>query len=486
MDQNSIWELRGVFGTERWTFAGGKAVSIDLGARHIEAKNVDAERDLLALRTGGCGCAQYWPNAFGFCPECGIPLNAPETSGQGVWPLPFGTAGGVPEWDGVPAVDRSPSVWSQPDAKLPVEAMPLEGSSLQFVVAGTPARLYAIERLQGDVNRWVRTPGGAITEGRWLKCSDAGRTFKLPAWSWSAAASARGFAIPTDSGPVWLRCLPSEPYAVVKPGEALGIQACVSGCALSDGLVFVPVRTTSGLAVACFDEAVGGWTVLPVAGGQACAEDAFFAAPSASGRDIFWTSPAGYICVTDKTAVYLTWADGFTAECGFRPYLHKSSEVLFQLGGYRDELRFVSLVPAAALPEFRHAEGYSISAGHSIFREGLRYQSPDAAAHFQQFRLREGEYVLPLLNFSDETLLFAACSNRLELSSFFSVEEAGPRRRCALHFGMATYLSPPLNVVAEASAPWDLIPFVYDGAVFVYSRHDNKCWCWNAGLKQPQ
>ena len=467
------WDLDGPYGRERWSGPPGAFTAVLLDGAPVSLNPADGELHLLRPRAAACAHPGPWPFAFGFCPRCGTPLQPPPPArAPEAWSSPGNSASGQP----APACTGTPDPLRR--AELP---MPGPGR-MDFVVAGTPPGLLALDGTTGRLHGWVDGPDDPFEGGRWRELAVLPAAMALPRWSWAAAAFAMGVALPGAAGPVWLPLTP-RPAPPVLPPAALGAQRSVGGAAGVGGLALVPVAAGGGLAVAAWLPREGRWECLPVAGADAAAAQDVFAAPSTNATEAFWvgehgqlharTGPGGIACT------YRPWGGGWQPMRGVRPVLAPDG-VFHQLGRVDGQQAFEALVPPGATPQRRPFERYVTSCGTATFIRMSLHREPWAAKRREYRGDSNGDsFLLPLLAFSGDRFLVASCSPRIALLPFLETDGVeAAEAECRIAFAGASVVPVDLRASVRAGSAWDLVPFVYRRTLLVYDVRGNRCLRW--------
>ncbi|MBE7211565.1 MAG: hypothetical protein INR65_11150 [Gluconacetobacter diazotrophicus] len=463
MTAGEWWELAGPGGAERWQRVDGRFVAAEVGTKRLVPAERPFDADQLGLRRGRCGHPGPWPNAFGHCPDCGAALEPPETTDGWSWANPA---------DGFAVAGRA--VRPVPDSRRE-EAMP-GAALLFFVVAGRPAHLFAVDGRSG----WLRARREA--DGAWVELERL-RPAGLQRRSWAAAVLDGGaaFVVPTEAGPVVVRCPADAPLSVT---EVAGSGACAGGAAaLGRGAVAVPVRGAAGLGMALLAAGSAEWRAAPVAGGDAAAREEVFAAPAAHDDDVFWCGTDGLLTLSVRNggveAAYRRWDAGMVPVAGTRP-LRAPDGRLFQLFRQNEaELVFGELALPGRSGERRTASSLWLSAGDAVFGDGRRRRLPwDEGRGRGEYPLGNNEFLLPVLTFDERRFLLLNCPGRDTLGRFLGADGTGEARRGTLLFTGATRSVEALQGGVEAREPADVTGFVFRNRLWAYAAVSNRCWSW--------
>lgn len=467
------WRVKGVFGQEIWTRREGRFVKAVYGETQLNLTSDEADLDLLWVnRTSTCQCSGPWPHEFRYCPQCGGRL---EQRGDpplnDVWCAPFGTSEGYGEF----RLGLVPEVDSRADMVLPDHA------TLSFVVAGTPSRLFALDHSRGYFYRWVEGPESRVDGGRWAEHLRFDLGAGLPRWSWAAAASSSGLALPARSGPVWVSLLPDRPSVSVTFDDKR-VEACLGGAARVGSIVAVPVRRAGTLALALWTGTA--WTVLDVFGANAAAAQAVFAVPVTQKDDAHWVGEAGQLYLSNTaegvSAYFLPWGEGFLPISGARPLL-TADGTFYQMGRVNaDTVKWEMLRGPNTPPGQFDAKGLALSCGTSVFQNGKRYARPWEKDDPLSEYICQDEFIMPLLGLDDNCYLLAFCPERRTLTSFVdtAASEIQAKKPLRLYYSDGTRRKEDMKKLINARNAWDVVCFIFSGHLFVYSACDNVGWRW--------
>ena len=465
------WELDGPYGPERWFGPPGAYEAVLLGDQPISLDPRDGELHLLRARGSRCAHPGPWPFGFGFCPQCGTPLQPPPPPrAMEAWSSPANGASGQP----------APTCRGTPDPASRAE-LPMPGpAELDFFVAGAPPRLLAFDRTTGRLHAWVHGMLDVFEGGRWRELAAMAAAMTLPRWSWSVAAFPGGFALPGDGGPLWVLLL-AGPALPVAAQPALGIRRSLGGIAGLGGAALAPVLANGTLAVAVWLSPEQGWQLAPVAGGGEAMRGEVFAAPSTNASEAFWTGTHGqlYARLDRGVAVcdYRPWRDGWSPMQGVRPVLSPNG-VFHQLGRIEGRQAFEALVPPGATPQRRDFDQYVTSCGSATFWRRTYFHEPWEPKR-REYRGDGDAFLVPLLAFDGERVLVASCSPRASLLGFIETgSAAGPSVECRIMFAGASVIPEDLRATIRAGSAWEIVPFVYARTLLVYDAHANRCFRW--------
>ena len=357
---------------------------------------------LFGARRAGSGPLR--PGSFRFDPATGAPL-APALPAAEPWGAPGGGADGLPQTDAIKGLDPA----SRRDHVAPTQAL--------LFVAGAPAALYALRTALGVLEVCLPADGGGpASADDWVRLGAVARAgVELPAWSAAVAAGPHGFAVPTASGPLFVR-LPRPPGASGGLDAAPAGARSVGGVAVCGRDLLAPVRAGEGLALLRRPHAgEGAWSYAEVEGVPAWPEptspDGALAAPVSDGRDdVFWPGARGYLAWSpaEGRAAWTAWPDFFRALPAARPW-RGGDGVLWQQGVEQSpegaRLAFRPLRFGGLAAESRPVRNPHFSAGgwtYATSDRPARWLRPwDRPVEDEQLRVREGAFLAPLLGFDD-------------------------------------------------------------------------------------
>ena len=462
------WALPGPFGIERWHRIGARFTTLVTGSDTIALPTDALTVGRLQARASSCAHAGPFPNAFRFCPECGARLSdAPGVPAAELWSPPFGAP------DGLPSLDdrRLPDASSQEEIEAPAS------SALGFAVAGTPPMLLACDRATGWVSAWSEA------DRTWVRRVQIAACLELPPWSWSASASARGLALPTDRGPVWIDCTRplSAPVTMLEGSRPVG------GAVLLRDQAVLPVRAGAGLALALLDPAaaVPAWRMLPVQDAPSIPIGPL-AAPVCAADLASWCGQTGHLTLQATAdgpiARWRPWRDGLQPLPGVRPLMERNG-TLHQLARLDPAtLVLESLAAPGQVPERRVARGYAVGTGRAVFRENARLRLPWDQREAAEYLLPEDSFLMPLLAFDEDRYLLAVCDGRAGLAAFLGDPGApdDPERlhSCVLHISRGPRSLEPLDCVLRARHAWDLSVAIHAGWLLVHGAVENRLHRW--------
>ena len=479
MSRAGFWHVDGPYGPERWERADGRFVAVNVGATRLVVDHKPFQLDQIApALKSACPHPGPWPKSFVRCPECGEKLEpadvkfAPET-----WPPPSG----LPVWPG--ALQPDPA--TRRDEVLPASA------DLCFVVTGAPPHLFAFDLSTGWL--WVRNE----LAGGWERWPQRLAKSSLPRWSWAAAVLtgetgaaptgrvARGFALPTDEGAVYVDTAVGAAEPIVRPPETLRYPG-VGGAAIMAGITIVPVWSPTGLMLIWLSPDGGAWQAVPVANGDTAPASTRFAAPVGHAGDVFWLSMVGKLTAQQGAsgrieARWETWPDQIRPVLGTRPHLG-SSGVLSQLVQVDQEQLAFRAINVAGSPQ-HGVSSFWLSVGQAAFKDGQVKRVPweQQSGTLAEYAREDNVFLLPLLSMGERGFVVARCSERMQLSKFVDTE-AGARsqqHKCELFFtNKRRELAPRLGRSVEVLAAWDLVVFVFRQRLHIYAAGINQCWSW--------
>ena len=465
-----IWELDGPYGRERWFGQPGHYDKVLLSNEPVSLDPKDGELHFIRARGSNCVHPGPWPFAFQHCPLCGTPLQpAPAVADAYSWSSPANGASGQP----------SPACHGVPDPARRDE-LPMPGPArLDFVVAGTPPRLLALDQTTGTLWSWTHGLADPFDGGRWRDLGHLQPALNLPRWSWAVAGLGDGLALPGDGGPVWvaLSHRAATPEAA-KPGS--GVQRSLGGVALVGGEPFIPVLANDTLAVAHRLSPEQGWQCAPVsnATGQAAAQ--LFAAPVVRANEAFWVGELGRLFVRFvqgvATCEYRPWSDAWRPMQGVRPVLSPNG-IFHQLGRLDGRQSFEALLPPNATPQRRAFDRYVTSCGSATFAGMSRFHEPWEPRRME-YRGDGTAFLQPLLAFDNERFLVAECSPRTALRGFLETEPAETVTECRIMFAGSSVVPTDLRATLRVRSAWDIVPFVYRRTLLVYDLPANRCYRW--------
>lgn len=466
------WELDGPHGPERWVGEPGRFGSVLLDGDPISLDPREGELQFIRARGATCEHAGPWPYAFQFCPTCGAPLTAPAAATPPeAWSSPAGGARGLPP----------PSCRGTPDPAARGE-LPMPGpSQLDFIVAGTPPRLLAIDHTTGRLHAWKDAPSGSFADGRWTELARLPDGSTLPRWSWAAAASAAAVVLPMDTGP--LRLVPRPHGAeVVRPDAGLRISRSAGGAAAVGEHVLVPVVAQAALGVAAWSPRSGSWSLMLVDGAGPEAAGEVFAAPSANDIEAFWPGAHGRLFARAEDGRvrcdYRPWRDGWQPMRAVRPVLSPNG-VFHQLGRIGVGQSYEALLPPGTTPQRREHPRFVTSYGRNSFAGMARHAEPWEARRIEYRDLADpAAFLVPLLAFDDDRVLAASCSPRNALRPFIETGEGGASTECRIVMAGSSVVPDDLRLTLRARHVWELVPFVYRNTLFIYEVPGNRCFHW--------
>ncbi|WP_419729155.1 hypothetical protein [Lichenicola sp.] len=462
------WALPGPFGIERWHRIGTRFSTLDTGRDTIALPTDAVTIERLAARTSGCAHPGPFPNAFRFCPDCGARLSDPPVGAAAeLWSPPFGAP------DGLPSLDER----RLPDAATHQEIEAPASAALGFAVAGTPPMLLACDRASGWISAWSEV------DRHWIRRVQISACLALPGWSWSASATARGLALPTDRGPAWIDL--TRPLSA--PVTMLGGAEPVGGAVLLRDHVALPVRVGGILALGLLDHAAAApaWRTLPIQDGPPAGAGPL-AAPVAAADLASWCGPTGHLTVQatadGPVARWRPWRDGLQPLPGVRPLMERNG-TLHQLARLDPAtLVLESLAAPGQVPERRVARGYAVGTGRAVFRENARLRLPWDQREAAEYLLPDDSFLAPLLAFDEDRYLLAVCDGRAGLAAFLGDPGApdDPERlhSCVLHVSRGPRSLQPLDCVLRARHAWDLSVVIHAGWLLVHGAVENRLHRW--------
>ena len=466
-----VWDLRGPYGMERWIGEPGQYSQVLLNNEPLSLDPRDGELQFLRARGSACIHPGPWPYEFHFCPHCGLglPLPPPAKAAES-WSSLGNASTGLP----------TESAHGTPDATRRGE-MPMPGPSrLDFVVAGTPARLLALDQTTMALYVWKDASSGSFTENCWSTLAQLPDTANLPRWSWSAAATGHGLVLPMDDGPVWLVLRPRGVQRVI-PDGALKVEKSLGGAVTVDGRTLVPVLAKGALAIAAWIPDETRWDVSwvedPLAGSQ------IFAAPSANASGAFWVGTDGQLFARWESGklrcAYRPWRAGWVPMSAVRPVLSPNG-VFHQLGREGRAQSFEALLLPGNTPENRSFDRFIISCGEASFGGMIRYREPWAEKRMEYLdRAGGGFFMAPLLAFAGNRHFVAACSPRQALLPFIEIQsEQAELVECRMMLAGSSRVPDDLALTFKVRHIWDLTPFIYGNALFIYEAVGNRCFYW--------
>jgi hypothetical protein len=467
----TAWRLPGRFGDELWQPAATGFASVTIAGDRIPLPATPALLDRIGARHGTCPHPGPYPTAFRHCPDCGARLSSPRSEPPSQsWSPPFGAANGLPTLD----EPRRPDPDSRQDIPMPGSAQ------IALAVAGTPPRLLACDRITGWVHAWSEPDTDWHRLVQLPACA-------LPRWSWSAAATPHGLALPTDRGPAWLDLtLPRQ--TPVRLTDAPYRPAGGAAPARSGSLV--PLRTKAGLMLArhCPDGPLpGDWTLHPVLGATD-APETVFAQPISSAEATVWCERTGLLLAQDTAdglvVRWRRWTDGVVPLPGLRPVTARDG-TLHQLSRQdADTLVHEALPLAGQPPERRVARGYSPGTGRAVFRENTRLRLPWDERPLCDYPLADDHFLLPLLAFDEDRLLLAVCDRRAWLGHFLGDPDAAAPpadaapHLCTLMYSRGPRMLEPLDCILRAHHAWDLTVAIHAGHLLAHGAVENRCHRW--------
>ena len=456
---------------ERWIGEPGQYSQVSLNNEPLSLDPRDGELQFLRARGSACIHPGPWPYEFRFCPHCGLGLPPPPPpKAAESWSSLGNASTGLP----------TKSAHGTPDATRRSE-MPMPGPSrLDFVVAGTPARLLALDQTTMALYVWRDTLSGSFSENRWVVLARLPDTANLPRWSWSAAATAHGLALPTDEGPVWLVLRPQGVQRLV-PDPTMEVKKCLGGAVTVDGRTLVPVLAKGALAIAAWVPDETRWDISWVE--DPPAEAQIFAAPSANASGAFWVGTDGQLFARWESGklscAYRQWRAGWVPMSAVRPVLSPNG-VFHQLGREGRDKSFEALLLPGNTPQRQNFDRFIISCGRASFGGMSLFREPWENRRIEYHDRAGNTFLAPLLAFTKDRYFVAACSPRPALLPFIEIQpEQEETVECRMM--LATGSSPvpdDLALTLRARHVWDLSPFIYGNTLFIYEVTGNRCFFW--------
>lgn len=468
------WHIDGVFGQEVWTRQDGRFVKACLDENCLDLDSADTDLDLLRIRrTSACSCKGPWPSTFLYCPNCGASLAGPAPlPPDELWCAPYGTAEGLSSFK----LGKAPDPASRADMLLP------DHTTLSFVVAGYPSRLFALDHSKGHLYRWIDGPENQPEGGRWAQHLRIDLGPGLPRWSWGAAAFRSGIALPGGGGPVWVSLRPDKQSAAVLSDDSQ-VEACLGGIALLGNMAIAPIRHGGKLAIAVWTEDGSHWETREVVG--APSSEAIFAVPVTHKDDAHWVGEDGRLFISRTAsglrAEFLPWTDGFSPVTGVRPILTADGN-FYQMGRVgTDVVKWEMLRPSSTPASIFEARGLALSCGKSIFQNGKRYALPwEKSEPLTEYIFDDDEFILPLIGLDENRYVLAFCPQRTTLKNFVdtSPENIQSKRSCKVVYSGGNRMKTELGKLVSARYPWDISTFIFRNHLFIYSACDNVGWHW--------
>ncbi len=464
-----IWELDGPYGRERWFGQPGRYDQVLLWNDPVSLDPKEGELHLLRARGANCTHPGPWPFAFRHCPLCGTPLQDPQAAADDqVWSSPGNAASGLPS----PACRGVPDPAARADLAMPGP------SRLDILVAGTPARLLALDQTTGTLWGWLHGVVDTFDGGRWRELGQVPPCANLPRWSWAAAASGAGLALPGDAGPVWVAL--SHRAAVASAAKpALDVQRSLGGAATVGGAAVVPVLAHDALAVAYRVSPEQGWQVAGVAEGAGQGGQVF-AAPSVNGGEGFWVGETGRLFVRCARGVveaeFRPWRDAWRPMQGVRPVLSPNG-IFHQLGRLDGQQAFEALLPPGATPQRRAFDRYVTSCGTGVFAGMSRFREPWEPRR-AEYRGDGTAFLQPLLAFDNDRFLVAECTPRTALRGFLETTPPETVVEGRIMFAGSSVVLTDLRATLRVRSAWEIVPVVYGRTLLVYDLPANRCYRW--------
>ncbi len=470
------WQVEYGAWAEAWHRAAGPGFDrVTVGTRSYDA----ARDDLAPLRpkTGqACAvCRGALPQAFTYCFGCGAALHDAPVPAEPPQSAP--NAGRAHA--GLPGL-MLPNLAATDGAATPHPVPLPAGRLFAFVLAGSPVRLFAIDRDGGWLFEHDRV------RGTWSRLFATGE-IALPEASWSAGAHTTGIVI-AASGRLIVVDL-TRPDAPVPVALALAEgDGCAGGpCIMQDEAV-VPVMRAGSLQIA--RRRMGqdsAWAFTPVMGAPQEAPG-FLAAPMTTETGVSWAGHTGYLIAAlgDDNAlgrmVWRGWSDGFTPSLAQRPYVDPDGFVwqfgsLPQQGGRRTAC--FERLGTQSQPRHERVGGSVLTNGVLACRLlTLRHRAwveDSPLNHDLPGQL--DEYLVPVQALGGETGVLVAAPDRL--SELVAAGEAGvsPPILSGLRFFGGRALCDLARPVALRSLS-QLAAFVFDGRLYVYDNGENECVSW--------
>lgn len=407
-----IWPCLVDADEQLWLQRGGRFVQVVDGDR-----SYPLDGDLDAIGPSRCTeSGQLLPGSFRYSPFTGAPATrVVTTSGAERMAAPFGGSDGLSELVGFDI----PELVDQPEAvSLP------PGGPFEFAVAGRPERLLAIDRSLGRLYRW------SFSRSTWSDAAEIGHS-NAPDGTWASAVAGGYLAMPTTVGLTIV-----DPGGVQKPetvhvvSGAGGIGPAVRGdsllwpCVRDGHTVLVRLDVDDLESEQAVEIEVGSDALFPDLSAPVSGPGDAISAPAVDGLGYaYWASRPGYLCAEPNgRATWVPLSSGLALDPRFRP-CRDHNGLLYQLGFSETANHYFHcrLHPAAVRPEVNPLEGWHLSAGSSTFRSDRRYHKPWTESRIKHL-VRPGHFILPLLAFANDAVIYAIVEGRIEADRFFAGE----------------------------------------------------------------
>lgn len=350
-----------------------------------------------------------------------------------------------------------------------------EAPDLTLVVAGSPRRLLAIDRIDSHVFAFDRQ------KKDWhLYIADVHFDADLPKWSWAVLALAKGFAMPTTHGPA-IVSLNAIGSALEIDTPDFGSGTCLAGpVGLGDNVLFLCCIDRKP-AIVTYNAARGTWDENMSLPAEAWAGERF-AAPVARTSNVYWPGERGYIVAHEQSGGFQTarrqWPEGFEPELRIRPIWVNTN--FWQFGISAGQPQFAKLALRGDA-DWQNVENIHVTAGECSYTAGMRvYSAPWEEEQVQQVGSGDS-FFLPICGLKGVSAIVADCgfdrNNRRASPGELLVKGTPkkPARLCIHRRG-----SPPVDLGRSPglSSIDQLQAIVFERHLLIYDAGSNRIDAW--------
>ena len=257
---------------------------------------------------GEAACAdKIFPAEFSHCPNCGVALldNDTDKDNSEAWIPPYGPGNGLKILSNKkPTINENGKSLKGGEAFL----LPSEKGGLSFFsscMGGKRPLLIALRKAVGEV--WVYHPNSK-KKNEWQLLKGKFGDADMPNWSWTLAfdKEEKGFAAPSNKGPVWVTVDWALNSLVISPstgGKSIGSPVRIGT------FVLAPILREGKFVVLSRKDNAGEWQECTSSDDPTCvmpqlcretAQEAFLGIPVVGKEEkfVYWLCRGGYIKVS--------------------------------------------------------------------------------------------------------------------------------------------------------------------------------------------
>lgn len=465
-------------GRSCWIERGGVFEGVETDGGLVAFEQLDLEQLEPKARKDGMPCTErpcptVFPGDFRSCPNCGAELSPMFAAADAPWSYPGPDGDGLLNAESIEIRTIPEPLATQPDAPA--------GDDVVLVVAGSPRRLFALDRANSQVQVYNRQTRA------WRDFpSSADFHATSPLWSWAVHAFSDGFALAGHDCFLVGR-LDAMGLAVgfeVSPKE-FGAPLGGPGI-LAEKLAFLCVTENGALSVISYDIKQRAWArECEVSGTPArFGPEAYFAAPVTTKQfGGFWATTGGYVALRAAQnawdAVWRPWKDGFVPELQMRPMWVKKN-AFWQYGLIAGNPSFEQLARSGEQRNRSDISGPHLTAGECSFSSGMAtYGTPWEPNTATTILANNDSFLMPITGLKGADAVVANCGfdpNNMRFNPSSLLGDTTPKL-AQLQLYRSQHLV-NLNRTIRLSSLSQLQAVVFDGQLMIYDRDGACIYAW--------